>query len=77
MGYVGKTAKFGWSSCGILALVANIVEKCSMYIEEVQLICCTANAVGKEEDIPLQPCYFLRWILKTCTWSGHFGCYER
>jgi hypothetical protein len=44
------------------------------YIEEVQFISCTANAVGEEEGVSFQPFYILGGKLEACTWGGHVGC---
>jgi hypothetical protein len=37
----------------------------------MQLISCAANAICKEEDIPLQPTDFDGRVFETCTWSRH------
>jgi len=46
-----------------------------IYVEEVKLVGCGSNAVREEQNIPLQPGNFLRWILEACSWSSHIGMY--
>ena len=41
------------------------------YVEKMKLIRSSANCVGKEQDITLEPCYFLRRVFETNTGTRH------
>jgi hypothetical protein len=77
MGYVGKAAKEGLSSCrrvlayGLHSQIADSLQDIDQssrretYVEEVQLIRIRSpNARRKKQQIPLLPCHFKAWKLK-------------
>lgn len=43
------------------------------YVEEVKLIGTSANAVGEQEHVSLQPRHLLRRVLEADTWTRHVG----
>jgi hypothetical protein len=67
---VGKTAKSGCNSCAYVRYTPSKLKGTN--IEEVKLVSSASNAIGKEQDISLQPGHIPRRILETCTWAAHF-----
>jgi hypothetical protein len=45
-----------------------------IYVEEVKLVGCGSNAVHEEQNIPLQPGNFLRWILEAAPGPAILAC---